>query len=89
MVSGVHSLLTILILGERKMTTRLLTVNEVCRLYGFKPARIYQLTRDGLIPFVLIGERQYRYSESAIEEFISRGGNRNPEIKEVAGDDEK
>ena len=44
------------------MTNKLLTVKEVGEILDLKPARIYELTREKKIPFVQIGERQYRYS---------------------------
>ena len=57
------------------MTQKLLTVNEVSEILDLKPARIYELTRQKKIPFVQIGERQYRYSEPAILNWIENGGN--------------
>ena len=57
------------------MTQKLLTVKEVSRILDLKPARIYELTRQKKIPFVQIGERQYRYSESALQTWIESGGN--------------
>ncbi len=57
------------------MTNKLLTVKEVGEILDLKPARIYELTRERKIPFVQIGERQYRYSQTAIENWIERGGN--------------
>lgn len=57
------------------MTNKLLTVKEVGEILDLKPARIYELTRERKIPFVQIGERQYRYSQMAIENWIERGGN--------------
>ncbi len=57
------------------MTTKLLTVNEVSEILGLKPARVYELTRDKRLPFVLLGERQYRYSSTAIQNWIDNGGN--------------
>ena len=57
------------------MTNKLLTVKEVSEILDLKPARIYELTRERKIPFVQIGERQYRYSQTAIENWIERGGN--------------
>jgi len=44
-----------------------------------KPARIYELTREKKIPFVQIGERQYRYSEAALISWIEKGGNQSSE----------
>jgi len=57
------------------MTTKLLTVKEVGEILDLKPARIYELTREKKIPFVQIGERQYRYSETALLNWIENGGN--------------
>ncbi|HMS38924.1 MAG TPA: helix-turn-helix domain-containing protein [Pyrinomonadaceae bacterium] len=57
------------------MTQKLLTVKEVGEILDLKPARIYELTRERKIPFVQIGERQYRYSAAAIENWIEQGGN--------------
>ncbi len=57
------------------MTQKLLTVKEVSEILDLKPARVYELTREKKIPFVQIGERQYRYSETALTNWIERGGN--------------
>ena len=57
------------------MTNKLLTVKEVGEILDLKPARIYELTREKKIPFVQIGERQYRYSETALTNWIENGGN--------------
>ena len=57
------------------MTNKLLTVKEVSEVLDLKPARVYELTRQHKIPFVQIGERQYRYSEPAILNWIENGGN--------------
>lgn len=57
------------------MTQKLLTVKEVSEILDLKPARIYELTREKKIPFVQIGERQYRYSETALMNWIDNGGN--------------
>ncbi len=57
------------------MTQKLLTVKEVSQILDLKPARIYELTREKKIPFVQIGERQYRYSETALMNWIENGGN--------------
>ncbi len=61
------------------MTQKLLTVKEVGEILDLKPARIYELTREKKIPFVQIGERQYRYSETALLSWIERGGNQESE----------
>ncbi len=63
------------------MTQKLLTVKEVGEILDLKPARIYELTREKKIPFVQIGERQYRYSETALQIWIENGGNREDETE--------
>lgn len=65
------------------MTTKLLNVNEVSELLGLKPARVYELTREKCLPFVLLGERQYRYSPAAIQTWIDKGGNQDQQNGEV------
>ena len=57
------------------MTQKLLTVKEVSEILDVKPARVYELTRERKIPFVQIGDRQYRYSEAALLNWIENGGN--------------
>ncbi|HEV7645942.1 MAG TPA: helix-turn-helix domain-containing protein [Pyrinomonadaceae bacterium] len=69
------------------MTTKLLNVNEVSEILGLKPARVYELTRQGRLPFVLLGERQYRYSMMALETFINRGGNQPQPTEPVQDND--
>ena len=59
------------------MTQKLLTVKEVGKILDLKPARVYELTREKRIPFVQIGERQYRYSETALMKWIESGGNQD------------
>lgn len=55
---------------------KLLTANEVAKELRLPKHRVYELTRRKLIPFVQIGERQYRYSAEALKEWIANGGNR-------------
>jgi excisionase family DNA binding protein len=66
------------------MAQKLLTVKEVSEILDLKPARIYELTREKKIPFVQIGERQYRYSETALLNWIEGGGNQTSEVSENA-----
>ena len=63
------------------MAQKLLTVKEVSEILDLKPARIYELTREKKIPFVQIGERQYRYSETALLNWIDGGGNQASELR--------
>lgn len=67
------------------MAMKLMTVKEVSEILGLKPARVYELTREKRLPFVLLGERQYRYSPAAIENFINTGGNQARQNEEVKG----
>ncbi len=64
------------------MTQKLLTVKEVSEILDLKPVRIYELTREKKIPFVQIGDRQYRYSEPALTNWIERGGNQQSEVSQ-------
>ena len=64
------------------MTQKLLKVKEAADLLNLKPTRIYELTRENKIPFVQIGERQYRFSETALIDWIENGGNRKKEVKD-------
>jgi excisionase family DNA binding protein len=58
------------------MTEKLLKVDEVSELLDLKPARVYELCREKRVPFILIGQRQYRFSKTALLDWIERGGNR-------------
>lgn len=64
------------------MTERLLKVDDVGEFLDLKPARIYELCRQKSIPFILIGQRQYRFSKFALMEWIENGGNQQNEVKQ-------
>lgn len=70
------------------MTTKLLNVREVSEILGLKPARVYELTREKCLPFVLCGSRQYKYSLAQIENWIDNGGNQDQQNGEVNGNEE-
>lgn len=57
------------------MTEKLLKVDEVSEFLDLKPARIYELCREKQLPFVLIGQRQYRFSKTALLIWVENGGN--------------
>lgn len=61
------------------MINKLKTAQWVSEFLDIKLARVYELTREKKIPFVQIGERQYRYSETALTQWIENGGNQNVE----------
>jgi excisionase family DNA binding protein len=56
------------------MTTKLLKAEKVAEILDVSKQRIYELTRERQIPFIQLGERQYRYSETAILNWIENGG---------------
>jgi excisionase family DNA binding protein len=56
------------------MTTKLLKADKVAEILDVSKQRVYELTREGQIPFIQLGERQYRYSEIAIENWLEKGG---------------
>ena len=58
---------------------KLLNAKEVSELLGTPESRVWELTRDNKIPHVVLGKRQYRYSEAKILEFLEQGGNREEE----------
>lgn len=59
-----------------------MSVKEVSEILDLKPARVYELTREKKLPFVQIGERQYRYSEMALTNWIEQGGNQERTVNE-------
>ena len=61
------------------MINKLKDAKWVSEFLDIKLARVYELTREKKIPFVQIGERQYRYSETALMNWIENGGNQTSE----------
>lgn len=53
---------------------KLLTAREVSQVLQVTPARVYELARERAIPTVRIGERQVRFDEAALREWIANGG---------------
>lgn len=58
---------------------RLLTVEELSNYLSVSEDRIYQLTREGILPHCRLG-RSLRYSPSAIQAFIEQGGKSLPGV---------
>jgi excisionase family DNA binding protein len=52
----------------------LITAREASQMLGIRLARLYELTRQRLIPSVRMGEKAIRFDETALKEFIQRGG---------------
>lgn len=63
------------------MSEKLLKVVDVGEILDLKPARIYELCREKSIPFILIGQRQYRFSKTALQNWIENGGNQTQTIE--------
>ncbi len=53
---------------------RLLTARETAEVLNIRLPRIYELARANVIPCVKFGEKQIRFSETALKEFVERGG---------------
>jgi excisionase family DNA binding protein len=52
----------------------LITAKEASQILGIRLPRLYELTRQRLIPVVRMGEKAIRFDEAALREFIERGG---------------
>ncbi len=56
------------------MTSRLLKADKVAELLDVSTQRVYELTRERRIHFIQLGDRQYRYSEAALQAWLEDGG---------------
>lgn len=56
------------------MEKQILVAEEVAELLRVDKQRIYDLVRSNRIPVIRLGERQYRFSAQAIEQFLHGGG---------------
>lgn len=61
------------------MEKTILVAEEVAEILRVDKQRIYELVRTNQIPFIRLGERQYRFSAKAIENFLCDGGTRKDE----------
>ena len=52
----------------------ILVAKEVAQKLRVDIQRVYELCRSKSIPFILLGQRQYRFSNQAIEKFLQNGG---------------
>lgn len=50
---------------------RLLTASEVSNILRVSTARVYELARTKAIPSITLGQRQVRFDETALREWIS------------------
>jgi excisionase family DNA binding protein len=51
---------------------RLLTAKEVANILCVSTARVYELARTKSIPSITLGQRQVRFDETTLREWISR-----------------
>lgn len=56
------------------MNKPILVADEVAELLRVDKQRIYELVRTNQLPVIRLGERQYRFSAQAIEQFLHGGG---------------
>jgi excisionase family DNA binding protein len=76
------------------MNNDILVAEEVAQLLRVDKQRIYELVRTRKLPFILIGERQYRFSAKAVQDWLTAGGSEKQSThnsrlgyKDVAGSD--
>ncbi|HLA09561.1 MAG TPA: helix-turn-helix domain-containing protein [Pyrinomonadaceae bacterium] len=53
---------------------RLLDAKEVAQILKISTQRVYELTRQGILPSVRIGARQIRFEEARLLDWIENGG---------------
>jgi excisionase family DNA binding protein len=56
----------------------LLTANEVAQILRVPTARVYELARRKMLPVLTLGQRQVRFEEAALREWIAAGGSSSP-----------
>jgi excisionase family DNA binding protein len=59
---------------------RLISAREACESLGIRLARLYQLTREGVVPCVRLGERQLRFDPEVLAAWSKKGGLSNREL---------
>ncbi len=56
------------------MEKEILVAEEIAEMLRVDKQRVYQMVREKSIPFILLGQRQYRFSKQAIEAWLENGG---------------
>jgi len=59
------------------MEKEILIAKKVAQKLRIDTQRVYEMCRTKSIPFILLGQRQYRFSKQAIEIWLATGGNQN------------
>ena len=57
------------------MEHQILIAEEVAKLLRVDKQRVYELVRTNKLPFIRVGQRQYRFSKTAVEKWLEAGGN--------------
>lgn len=57
------------------MNNEILVADEAAAILRVERQRIYEMCRQKTIPFILLGQRQYRFSRQKLEEWLQNGGN--------------
>jgi excisionase family DNA binding protein len=57
------------------MEQQILIAEEVAQLLRVDKQRVYELVRTNKLPVIRIGQRQYRFSKTAVEKWLEAGGN--------------
>jgi len=63
---------------------RLLTPRETAEFLSISRARVYELTRRGELPVIVLGSRQYRYDSQELDQLIADKKNGNNGEQEAA-----
>ncbi len=53
---------------------RLLTAKQTAQILQVALPRVYELARERAIPSVRVGDRQIRFEESVLREWVANGG---------------
>lgn len=65
------------------MDQEILVAGEVASILRIDKQRVYELVRTNQIPFIRLGERQYRFSKQSIQNFLNNGGTKKEGVSDV------
>ncbi len=65
------------------MEQKILVADEVAELLRVDKQRVYELVRTKQIPFIKLGERQYRFSADAVRRWLEGGGSQKREEEDA------
>lgn len=63
----------------------LITAKQAADILGLRLPRLYELTRQGTIPYVRFGPKQIRFNSEALTAWVNQGGNVKTETREAQG----